>query len=129
MRLAFRMIDDEARRAGIDPLAHQLLVQLRGSSEGTRSVSELATRLDVSLALTSRLAAQLEQRELVVRTQSSSDRRVTLICITASGDSLVRTIAAAVRTRFKELQNDFSYELRHAAVTVWADNFAVDVTS
>lgn len=125
MRLAFRMIDDEARRAGIDPLAHQLLVQLRGSPEWTRSISELALRLDVSLALVSRLAAQLEQRALVTRTPSSLNRRVTLVRATNTADALVLTIASAVRTRFKEFHSEFSMDMRRAAMAVWAENFQV----
>src|ERR1700722_6414989 len=49
MRRAFRMIDDEARKIGLDPLAHQLLVQLRGAPALTHTVSELAVRLDIPL--------------------------------------------------------------------------------
>ncbi|VCU68628.1 MarR family protein [Pigmentiphaga humi] len=125
MRLAFRMIDDEARRAGVEPLEHQLLVQLQGSRDGTRSVSELAVRLDVSLALSSRLAARLERRELVVRIPSSADRRVTLIRATAAGNDVVHTVSAAVQRRFRHLRAEFSPQMRQAALTVWANNFGV----
>ena len=41
------MIDEEARKLGLDSLANQLMVQLRGAPGRTRTVSELAVRLDV----------------------------------------------------------------------------------
>ena len=125
MRRAFRMVDDESRKLGIDPLANQLLVQLRGAPDFTRSVSELGVRLDIPLNLASRLCGQLEGRGLVEKLPSPDDRRVTLIHATAAGIDLAAQIGNRARIRFQELQQDLPDDRRRAALMVWANNFAV----
>jgi DNA-binding MarR family transcriptional regulator len=127
MRRAFRMIDDEARKLGIDPLAHQLLVQLRGAPALTHTVSELAVRLDIPLNLASRLAADLDRRGLVERLQSPDDGRVRLIRATDEGIDLARRIGDRARVRFTELQHGFSAQQRRAALQVWAGNLGVEL--
>jgi DNA-binding MarR family transcriptional regulator len=128
MRRAFRMIDEEARKVGLDPLENQLLVQLRGAPALTRSVSDLASRLDVALGLVSRLAKELERRKLVFRKQSPDDGRVTLVCALAKGENLAIAVAENVQARFKTLQDEFSEEHRRAALQVWANNFGVGIS-
>jgi DNA-binding MarR family transcriptional regulator len=127
MRRAFRMIDDEARKLGLDPLANQLLVQLRGAPAVTRTVSELAVRLDIPLNLASRLARDLDRRGLVERLQSPDDGRVRLIRATDEGIDLARRIGDRARVRFTELQGGFSEEQRRAALLVWAGNLGVEL--
>ena len=56
IRRAFRIIDQEARRMGTDPLAFQALVQLAGVRSATRTVTDLSVRLDIPRGLASRLA-------------------------------------------------------------------------
>lgn len=123
IRRAFRIIDDEARKAGLDPLECQALVQLVGTPDATRSVTDLAQRLDVPRGLVSRIAKALEERGLVTRTQSSEDGRVTLVTTTLEGRELVRSVDAAAQPRFEELQREMSAERRHEALRIWAGNF------
>jgi DNA-binding MarR family transcriptional regulator len=127
MRRAFRMIDDEARKLGLDPLAHQLLVQLRGAPALTHTVSELAVRLDIPLNLASRLATDLDRRGLVERLQSPDDGRVRLIRATDEGVDLARQVGDRARVRFTELQHGFSARQRRAALQVWAGNLGVEL--
>ena|ERR1700742_4474917 len=127
LRRAFRIIDDEARHSGLDPLANQLLVQLRGAPEMTHSVSELAMRLDIPLNLVSRLTRDLERPGYVERLSSVRDRRVTLVRATAAGADIARDIGDRARDRFSSLQNVLSEERRAAALQVWARNFGVEV--
>lgn len=126
MRRAFRMIDEEARRLGLDPLENQLLVQLRGAPELTRTVTELAARLDIPLALVSRLALQLEKRAVVVRARSPDDGRVTLVRATPGGRQLIQQVAEQARQRFLALRDELSDERRQAALDVWANNLGVE---
>jgi DNA-binding MarR family transcriptional regulator len=125
MRRAFRMIDEEARKLGLDSLANQLMVQLRGAPGRTRTVSELAVRLDIPLNLASRLARELDHRGLVERLQSPDDGRVRLVRATDEGIDLAREIGDRSRIRFIELQDGFTEEQRRAALLVWARNFGV----
>ena len=54
VRKIVRIVHEEAKRAGLDPLEHQALVQLFADDTGL-SVSRLAERLDVAPAVGSRL--------------------------------------------------------------------------
>jgi DNA-binding MarR family transcriptional regulator len=127
MRRAFRMIDEEARKLGLDPLENQMLVQLRGASKLTRSVSELSLRLDIPLGLVSRIARQLESRDLLARERSPDDGRVTLVRATSKGRKLVRNVALKARRRFMALREELNDERRRAALHVWANNFGVQI--
>jgi DNA-binding MarR family transcriptional regulator len=127
LRRAFRIIDDEARRSGLDPLANQLLVQLRGAPEMTHSVSELAMRLDVPLNLVSRLAGTLERQGYVERLSSTRDRRVTLVRATDAGAGLAGEIGERSRERFTSLKDVLSEDRRVAALQVWVGNFGIEM--
>jgi DNA-binding MarR family transcriptional regulator len=127
MRRAFRIVDEEARRAGLDPLANQLLVQLRGAPDMTHTVSELAVRLDVPLNLVSRLVRGLEGQGYVERLSSARDRRVTLVRATAAGEDIAREVGDRARVRFAGLQDVLSEERRTAALRVWMRNFGVEM--
>jgi DNA-binding MarR family transcriptional regulator len=125
-RRAFRIIDGEARRADLDPLAFQALVQLAGLASRERSVSELAVRLDVPPGLVSRLALGLEEMALVERVRSTDDRRVTMVRITTAGLELVETVFARCQRALDALQDDLSDDKRAAALRIWAMNFGVE---
>ncbi|HME49164.1 MarR family winged helix-turn-helix transcriptional regulator [Mycobacterium sp.] len=127
MRRAFRIIDNEARRIGLDPLAFQALVQLMGAPTRSRTVGELATRLDVPAGLVSRLLGDLERLGHVRRLPSPEDGRVKLVRATASAEDLVFTVYARVRTRFHGLRDDLDDDRRREALQVWADNFGVSL--
>ena len=127
LRRAFRIIDDEARRSGLDPLDNQLLVQLRGAPDMTHSVSELAMRLDVPLNLVSRLSRELERRGYVDRLSSTRDRRVTLVRATQAGLDVASEIGARARERFSTLRDVLSEERRIAALEVWVRNFGIEM--
>ncbi|WP_420914714.1 MarR family transcriptional regulator [Mycobacterium paraense] len=101
------------------------MVQLLGADSMTRTVTELANRLDVPLNLVSRLGRQLEARGFVRRTPSPTDARVTLVRATANGARLARRISNRARARFATLQEEMTAERRLAALEVWAGNFGV----
>jgi DNA-binding MarR family transcriptional regulator len=129
MRRAFRIVDEEARRAGIDPLANQLLVQLRGAPDMTHSVSELAVRLDVPPNLVSRLTRGLEEQGYVERLSSTRDRRITLVRATAAGEDIAREIGDRARVGFASLRDVLSEDRRGAALRVWVRNFGLEMQS
>jgi len=125
MRRAFRIIDQEARRAGLDPLAFQALVQLAGIPSRTRTVSELALRLDVPPGLASRLAGNLEELGMVERRRSSGDRRVTLVQATTVGMDTVHAVFEDCGQALQVLRDDLGFDKRAAALRQWARNFGV----
>jgi DNA-binding MarR family transcriptional regulator len=125
LRRAFRIIDEEARNAGLEPLEHQLIVQLRGVPTLTLTVTELASRLDIQLGLVSRLTRRLEERGFAIRSRSSEDLRVTLITATEKAIDLAKIVAERIRPRYLVLQNELPFERRKAAVAIWAGIFGV----
>jgi DNA-binding MarR family transcriptional regulator len=126
-RRAFRIIDAEARRVGLDPLAFQALVQLIGAPARTRTVGELAARLDVPAGLVSRLLGDLERLGYIGRLPSPEDGRVKLVRATTTAQDLVVAVYARVRTKFHGLRDDLDDDRRREALQVWADNFGVSL--
>lgn len=127
MRRAFRIIDAEARRIGLEPLAFQALVQLMGAPTRSRTVGELATRLDVPAGLVSRLLGDLQRLDYIDRLPSPEDGRVKLVRATAAAEDVVFTVYARCRTKFQDLRDDLDEDRRREALQNWADNFGVSL--
>jgi DNA-binding MarR family transcriptional regulator len=125
LRRAFRLVDEQARVAGIDPLHFQALVQIAGAEHETLQITKLAERLDVTPALVSRMARDLEERGCVERASSVDDRRVTLLRLTESGSDLVDHINRAIVTEFELLRIEISPQRREVAMQVFAANLGV----
>lgn len=125
IRRAFRIIDQQARKRGLDPLAFQALVQLAGAESATRTVTDLAVRLDIPRGLASRLATDLEGLTLVDRLRSPDDKRVTLVRATSAGLDTVDQVFERCLHSLTALQDEMTHEKRAAVIRNWARNFAV----
>ncbi|MGH3742762.1 MAG: MarR family winged helix-turn-helix transcriptional regulator, partial [Micromonosporaceae bacterium] len=96
-RRVLRIVDDQAKRNGLEPLLHQALLQVYGSASGEGiTVSRLADRLDVAAAFASRLVRRLEDMALVRRQPSAGDRRSTNVIATDAGIEKLAAIDADV---------------------------------
>jgi DNA-binding MarR family transcriptional regulator len=91
---------------------------LRALHRGPRTLTELAVELGVSKQAAAKVVGQLERRRLIEREPSTTDRRATLLHLSASGRSLV---AAAIhiggdveRDLARELGPDTAAEMRVA---------------
>ena len=120
IRKVFRIVDDQARSAGIDPLHHQALIQIYGADERLLHVTELAERLDVPAALASRLVTGLELRELVRRQRSIADLRMIEVHVTEAGVELLRSISAGLTAELRFFSRRLSTEDKMAALRVMA---------
>lgn len=120
IRKVFRLVDEQARRAGLDPLEHKLLIQVLGAPDAPLHVNEAAARLDVAPALASRLIKRLQGRELVQRAPDPVDRRITRVTVTDAGRELLAHIDRAVRRQVQRLQDELSDEERAAALRIFA---------
>src|SRR5262245_57781382 len=85
MRKIFRIVDEYAKQLGLDPLAHQALLQVYGSPHQSLRVSALAERLDIAPPFASNLAKELVNEKLLRRTSDASDMRVSIIRLTSAG--------------------------------------------
>lgn len=122
IRRTFRIFDDVARDAEVEPLQHQALIQILGGgvTEGPLPVSRIADRLDVSSAFASRLVQELEGKGLVVRRPSEVDRRVILVEATDEGRACLARVSDGVRRHVAYFQSHLTEEDRAAALTTVA---------
>src|SRR5882757_8611736 len=81
LRKVFRLVEEEAKRAGIDPLAHQALIQIYGSETGALKVKDVAARLDITPAFASSLVKALAAKRLISTARDKQDSRVSWVKI------------------------------------------------
>ena len=122
IRRTFRIFDEVARGANLEPLQHQALIQIVGGSvtEGPLPVSRIADRLDVTAAFASRLVQDLEAKGFVQRKPSTSDGRVILVEATEPGRECLLRVSEGLRRHVTYFHSQLSAEDRAAALTVMA---------
>lgn len=120
MRKVSRIVDDEAKLEGLDPLEHQAMLQAYGADGKLRTVSQIAERLDIAPALASRLVNSLVRKGMVVRHSSAADKRVTEIEISAEGAELIRKIDRKVHVHMDYFQTQLTEPQRLAALAIFS---------
>jgi DNA-binding MarR family transcriptional regulator len=97
LRKVFRLVEEEAKRAGLDPLAHQALIQIYGSATGALKVKDVAERLDITPAFASSLVKTLAVRGLIATKRDKLDSRVNWVQVTKEGRALLHRIDEQVQ--------------------------------
>ena len=106
LRHFLRQSEDCARRFGLTPRQHLLLLQIAGSDEQTLTVSELVQRLALTQSAVTELVQRAEEAGLVARTPSPSDGRVSELRLTDEGARRLRGVHHALgpeRDRLRDL--------------------------
>jgi len=100
-----RFSEDRARRAGIEPQHHQIMLAIKGKPAGEESrIAYLAERLQIQHHSAVELVDRLARKGLITRTRSAEDRREVLVKLTPRGEQILG-----------ELTSHTSAELRSAA--------------
>jgi DNA-binding MarR family transcriptional regulator len=120
MRKVSRIVDDEAKLEGLDPLEHQAMLQAYGAGGKLRTVSQIAERLDIAPALASRVVNSLVGKGMVIRRSSAADKRVTEIEISDEGAELIRKIDRKVHVHMDYFQNQLTETQRLAALAIFS---------
>jgi DNA-binding MarR family transcriptional regulator len=120
IRKALRIVDEQAKKVGLDPLQHQALIQIYGSSATRMPVNKVAERLDIAPAFASRLIKELEGKGLIYREHLPEDKRVTWVAATDAGIQLLQDIDNAVHIHVNYFQAQLSDEERLAALAIFA---------
>ena len=120
IRKVFRLVDEQAKKAGLEPLEHKLLIQVFGAPGAPLPVRAVADRLDVSPALASRLLTGLADRGLVQREPGEDDRRVTRVTITDAGQRLLAAIDRDVRKQVGLFQDRLTDDDRAGALRIFS---------
>ena len=102
IRVFLRFSEDAARRAGIEPQQHQLLLAIKGLPADSRpTIKALAERLCVQHHTAVALVDQVTMREWARRERNEADRREILVSLTPSGERLLRRLSVLHRDQLR----------------------------
>lgn len=119
IRKVLRIADEQAKRMSLEPLEHQALIQIFGSTRPQR-VSDLAERLDIAPAFASRIVKGLESRGLAVRSPSPHDKRSTFVDLTDEARRLLSEIDQNVTRHIRHFQAELHPAERAVALGIFA---------
>jgi len=92
IRRFLRFSEQAARRAGLEPAQHQLLLAIKAFT-GEPSVGELAERLQLRHHSVVGLIDRLAESGLVRRNRAEGDRRQVRVRLTPKGDAVLRKLS------------------------------------
>jgi DNA-binding MarR family transcriptional regulator len=94
IRCFLRFSENAARRAGIEPQQHQLLLAVRGLPDNLRpTIGVLAERMQLQHHSTVELIDRLVDRGLLCRLRATDDRRQVLVKLTHEGEDFLKTLS------------------------------------
>lgn len=101
-----RVAEQAARRAGLTPQRHLLLLMIRGASDGSGSstVTELSGRLRLAQSTVTELVRRAEAVGLVAREASPYDGRVVHLRLTSEGEERLSQTIAELRDEREHLE-------------------------
>jgi DNA-binding MarR family transcriptional regulator len=118
LRRVFRIVEDKAKEYGIDPLAHQALIQIYGSPDMGLRVKEVAEKLDISSAFASTLVKELVEKGYASRTRGGDDGRATRVAATKSGIALLHKIDGDVTMHIDYFGHQLSAAQKEQALSI-----------
>ena len=88
LRRFHRISEDAARKAGLTPRRHLLLLMIKGAPGGAErsTVSELCARLQLAQSTVTELVQRAEEAGLVRRAQAREDGRIAYLTLTPEGE-------------------------------------------
>jgi len=104
LRRFLRHMEEEVRDFGINPQQYQLLLAVKGlPKEQVPTISRLAERMQLNHNSMVELVDRCEERSLLRRVRSGTDRRQVTLSITAEGEGLLRKLASAARQELRSM--------------------------
>ncbi|MGJ7493333.1 MarR family winged helix-turn-helix transcriptional regulator [Variovorax sp. ZT4R33] len=117
LRKVFRIVEEQAKKFGLDPLAHQALIQIYGSPAMELQVNQIASRLDITPAFSSSLVKLLVEKEVVLRRRGDVDQRTTYVTMTDAGKEMLHSIDENVKFHVEYFVSQLSTEERESALS------------
>lgn len=96
LRRFLRRSEDAARKHGLTPRQHLLLLQIAGAEGGTTTVSGLVDALSLTQSAVTELVQRAEQAGFVRRATSPTDGRVVHLSLTEDGESRLAAVHDAL---------------------------------
>jgi len=104
LRRFLRFSEQAARRAGLEPQHHQLLLALKGMPAGMPpTIGALAERLQLRHHSAVELVDRMEARRLVRRFHAGADRRQVLVRLTPRGQRMLPRLSLAHRAELRSV--------------------------
>jgi DNA-binding MarR family transcriptional regulator len=111
LRRFLRQSERVARRSGLTPQRHLLLLMIKGARDGSEksTVTELAERLQLAQSTVTELVSRAEEAGLVEREQSQTDARVAHLRVTPEGERRLEESFTALATERAQLREAFRH--------------------
>jgi DNA-binding MarR family transcriptional regulator len=99
LRRFHRISEDAARKAGLTPRRHLLLLMIKGAPGGAErsTVSELCARLQLAQSTVTELVQRVEEAGLVRRAQAREDGRIAYLTLTPEGERRLQLVHDQLR--------------------------------
>lgn len=108
-----RFSETAARRSGLPPAQHQLLLAIRGDEDpSAAALSRVAERLQLKVHSVGELAARAEAAGLVVRRADPADGRRTLLTLTPQGADKLAELSVLHRDELRRFRREMNEVLR-----------------
>ncbi len=106
IRRFLRFSEQTARKAGITPQQHQVLLAIRGfPGRESATISELAERLQMRQHSMVGLIDRIEAQGLVQRDHGTADRRQVYVSLTPAGEALLGKLALIHRQELQRMRD------------------------
>jgi DNA-binding MarR family transcriptional regulator len=92
LRRFLRRSEDCARRHGLTPRQHLLLLMIAGADSSSSTVSQLVDLLQLTQSAVTELVQRAEDARLLTRTPSPADGRVVDLRLTKEGEERLRAV-------------------------------------
>jgi DNA-binding MarR family transcriptional regulator len=111
LRRFLRRSERIARKSGLTPQRHLLLLMIKGAPDGSQqsTVTELSDRLQLAQSTVTELVRRAEEAGLVEREQSAADGRVAHLRLTPEGERRLAKSFTSHATERRELQDAFRH--------------------
>jgi DNA-binding MarR family transcriptional regulator len=116
LRRFLRVSEDAARRHGLTPRRHLLLLLIKGTPGGAErtTVSDLSERFQLAQSTVTELVQRAENAGLVRREQSGDDGRVVYLTLTANGETALERVHGDLRPEREALTQLLGLLTAHA---------------
>jgi DNA-binding MarR family transcriptional regulator len=103
LRAFLHFSEEAARRAGLTPAQHQLLLAIKGwEGERPPSITELAAALLLRHHSTVELVARAQEAGIVIRRTDDRDGRRQQVCLTGAGEEKLARLSALHREELRK---------------------------
>jgi len=111
LRQFLRRSERVARKSGLTPQRHLLLMMIKGAPGATEqsTVTELSERLQLAQSTVTELVRRAEEAGLVERQQSQRDARVAYLRLTPEGERRFLQSFTALATERAQLRDAFAH--------------------